>query len=446
MDNLVKYENYEQYKDAVKKVLNRTVEDFVLTGYLLKQGRDTDILKNSGYANINEFAAAEYNLDASQVSRYIKINDKFSEGGYSDHLQQQYVGYGYAKLAIMLTMPESITEELSPALSKSEIQAVKEEVESEQAVSDIEVILEGENEEQKELGNLEKALHQLFYDEPKLFAELYEKTEPQYMQEILAPSGEKIYSVRIQGVGRIMMFLREGDKVTVHKIRENEKEYYTWDDIFRYLKTMVTDAEAKERWKEIYNQEFPKEEIAPVQPVSAKQKPRKESKVKKAKKSEAETGTQKPKTAEILNTAPISEEENQAENTVEIPTEPEEIPGQMELTRDMPEYCPENKQGKTEEKPENTEGAGIQQMDQSMEESDGQQASEDVETDTGQLVKSPFGSRKQYLDSLPNYKMALYMAAAMQTLPHMRLNFVDFWEKWLSAEVDENGEEIEVVE
>ena len=77
---LVQYQDYEEYKKAMNTVLNRTVEDFVMTGYLLKQGRDTDILKNSGYNNVNEFAWAEYKLEATQVSRYIRINDRFSEG------------------------------------------------------------------------------------------------------------------------------------------------------------------------------------------------------------------------------------------------------------------------------------------------------------------------------------------------------------------------------
>jgi len=43
MEQMVEYQSYEEYKQAVNTVLNRTVEDFVLTGYLLKQGRDTDI-------------------------------------------------------------------------------------------------------------------------------------------------------------------------------------------------------------------------------------------------------------------------------------------------------------------------------------------------------------------------------------------------------------------
>ena len=48
MDELINYNGYEEFKRAVNRVLNRTVEDFVLTGYLLKQARDTDILKDSG--------------------------------------------------------------------------------------------------------------------------------------------------------------------------------------------------------------------------------------------------------------------------------------------------------------------------------------------------------------------------------------------------------------
>ena len=149
MDELINYNGYEEFKQAVNRVLNRTVEDFVLTGYLLKQARDTDILKDSGYNDVNEFAWGEYKLDASQVSRYIRVNDKFSEGGYSPKLQEQYQGFGYAKLALMLTLPEEVVEELTPAYSKTEIQAVKEEIEEEEKITDIEVILEGQRKNRK---------------------------------------------------------------------------------------------------------------------------------------------------------------------------------------------------------------------------------------------------------------------------------------------------------
>lgn len=431
MEDLMNYGSYEQYKNAVDTVLNRTVEDFVITGYLLKKGRDTDILKDSGYANVNEFAETEYHLDTTQVSRYIRINDKFSVGGYSDCLQEQYKGFGYAKLALMLTLPDSINEELSPSYSKSEIQAVKEEIESEKGISDIEIILEDEKESQKELNNLQKGLNQLLNDEPELFVKLYENAKKEEykledIQEILAPDGEKLYSIRIQGYGRIMLFLNDSDKrITVHKVRENEKEYFTWEDIDGYIKEVLTDQTAKERWEELYGREFPekKQEIAPVQQKTEekKVKPRKESKVKKAATQEKSI-PKKEETAETLNATPNLETEKEGE-----------IPGQMEITKDMPEYCPLDLNP-----PEQIEETGQQETEEARD-------CELAEMQTGE-EKSAYGSRKQYLDTLTEYGAALYLAASMKEMKHMLLNDVTYWETWLKAEVDENGEEIELVE
>lgn len=409
MKEVITYQNYEEYKATVNRVLNKTVEDFVTIGYLLKQGRDTDILKDSGYADINEFAKAEYQLDASQVSRFIRINDKFAVGGYSDQLKEEYCGYGYAKLAIMLTLPDGLNEELSPALSKSEIQAVKEEIEEEQKITDIEVILEGEKEEQKELNNLGKGLHQLFEDVPELFARLYDQEKEaqdlRSVQEILAPDGEKVYSVRVQGYGRIMMLLKDSeDKVTVFKVRSSEREYYPWDDVMWYIDSLIVEKSGKERWEELYGKTFPgpeKEEIAPVQPE--KPKPRKESKVKKAKKPEPTKKTEEKK-EEIT---PVQESVPDLVNT-ESEAESEQAEGQTELTKDFPQYCPERPAEKQE--------------------------------------ISVYGSRKQFLDEKTAYGAALYMAASMRTMPHVRLTDADFWERWLSEEVDERGERIEVVE
>lgn len=57
---LVQYQDYEEYKKAMNTVLNRTVEDFVMTGYLLKQGNrigrsstDRSIRKKNGLHQCN---------------------------------------------------------------------------------------------------------------------------------------------------------------------------------------------------------------------------------------------------------------------------------------------------------------------------------------------------------------------------------------------------------
>lgn len=412
MEQIVGYQSYEEYKQAVNTVLNRTVEDFVLTGYLLKQGRDTDILKNSGYSNVNEFAWAEYKLEATQVSRYIRINDRFSEGGYSPKLQEQYQGFGYAKLALMLTLPDSVAEELTPAYSKSEIQQVKEEIESEEKITDIEVILEGEKEEQRDLNNLEKAIHQLCMDEPDLYLQLHETVRTtcgtQYIKEILAPDGDKIYSVRPQGAGRIMLYLNdEKEEVTLQIVRQGVKEKYTWDAILSYL-TLITDQEdGRKNWEEISGQQFPeKEPIAPVQPQ--KKKKRKESKVTKAK----EPRPQK------------KEEAKKAEL-------PNDIPGQTEIEKDFPELLPKPVKMPEIQKKEPDCTGTMQESEPSVE-----KAVDNLEK------QNPAGSRWEYMKTMGAYAAALYMAASMKEMPHMMLGSAEYWKKWLETEVDENGEKI----
>ena len=442
---LVQYQDYEEYKKAMNTVLNRTVEDFVMTGYLLKQGRDTDILKNSGYNSVNEFAWAEYKLEATQVSRYIRINDRFSEGGYSPRLQEHYKGFGYAKLALMLTLPESVAEELTPAYSKSEIQAVKEEIESEEKITDIEVILEGEKEEQKELDNLEKAIHQICMDEPELYLKLHEAVRTSIgtgrIKEVLAPDGDKLYSVRPQGCGRIMLYLNdEKDEVILQVVRQGLKEKFAWENILSYLVLITEEEDAKQNWEELYGQKYPeKEQIAPVQPKKEK---RKESKVVKAK---------PPK--------PKKPEKQETEKPVELPND---IPGQTEIEKDFPEMLPEAggtpeirsdfiRAGQHEE--ENYTSAmpepvkivkkpvdNSEQMEENARNTETGANSEPV--DKSEEEQNPAGSRWEYMKTMESYKMALYMAASVKEMPHMMLNSAEYWKKWLEEEVDENGEEL----
>ncbi len=436
---LVQYQDYEEYKKAMNTVLNRIVEDFVMTGYLLKQGRDTDILKNSGYNNVNEFAWAEYKLEATQVSRYIRINDRFSEGGYSPRLQENYRGFGYAKLALMLTLPESVAEELTPAYSKSEIQAVKEEIESEEKITDIEVILEGEKEEQKELDNLEKAIHQICMDEPELYLKLHEAVRTSIgtgrIKEVLAPDGDKLYSVRPQGCGRIMLYLNdEKDEVILQVVRQGLKEKYAWENILSYLFLITEQEDAKQNWEELYGQKYPeKEQIAPVQ---SKKEKRKESKVVKAK-------LPKPK----------KPQKQETEKPVELPSD---IPGQTEIEKDFPEMLPEA--GETPEiqnKEENCTSAmpepveivekpvdNSEQMEENARNTEVEVNSEQVDKSEESEEQNPAGSRWEYMKTMKSYKMALYMAASVNEMPHMMLNSAEYWKKWLEAEVDENGDEL----
>lgn len=334
MNQMIEYrKGYEEYKQELDTELRKTTEGFVKIGYLLKVAKDTDVLKESGYANVYEFAQAEYNIDKSQVSRFISINDRFSEGGYSDRLKEEFKGFGHAKLTIMLQLPDEINTELSPEFTKNEIQALREEYDAEQSVTDLEVLMEGEDREQKGMdNNLYKVIHQLGKDEPELYVKLFYAVDngPAAVQETMAPDGEKIYSIRIMGVGRLMLSVKSIDRpITITNMRSGEKEEYSWSDAVATLKSHIAFTEtAEESWETVYGEKFPKkEEVAPVQQISAAPAPKKEALKKETK---------------VKKAAPPKKKE--PEKPVE---EEEQIPGQDNVMN-HPEYLPEEMQKQAE--------------------------------------------------------------------------------------------------
>ncbi|MBQ8633161.1 MAG: hypothetical protein IJ420_06105 [Lachnospiraceae bacterium] len=333
MEELTRVTTYQQYKQAMDTELRRTTEGFVRIGYLLKMARDTDILRESGYSSVVEFAQKEYNIDKTQVSRFIHINDRFSEGGYSDRLLEKYQDFGYAKLTIMLTLPDELNEVLTPDYSKAEIQTLKEEYDAEQKITDLEVMMEGQEPTQAAMDStIAKALHQLFKDNPEKYVEVHKTIGGGLaaVMEALAPSGAMIYNVRLQGIGRIAISLHEDyDTLDLVNLRDGELEKVPWTEVMETLKNMINTLQEPEfNWEQIYGEAFPvkqpeKPEVAPVQQEKPAEKPapRKESKVVKAKEPKPE-----PKPEEQLpRQMDITEFKEALPESVETETEPEVI-------------------------------------------------------------------------------------------------------------------------
>lgn len=295
----VSYTDYQEYKAALDAELQQSAESFVRIGYMLKLARDTDILTGSGYNSVNEFAREEYNIDKTMVSRFISINDRFSEGGNSDRLQEQYRGFGYAKLTLMLQLPDAVAEELSPEFSKTDVQAIKEEVEAERQISDLEVMMEEKDKAKGWLEtNLQKVLYQLGMENPEKYRDIHTAMKAadrkRTLNETLAPTGENIYSVRIPGTGRLMLSVKGMDRdISLVNVRTGEKETYTWSEL-ELAAELIVNAElsAEASYELNYEKDFPKtepvpepkkQEIAPVQPKKEPKKQKKQEKVTKAK-------------------------------------------------------------------------------------------------------------------------------------------------------------------
>ena len=279
MEEIIYQKSFTEYREELTKELTKTAEGFVRIGYLLKVARDTDILEGKGYDGYIDFAQKEYGLDKSQVSRFIRINDRFSEGGNSETLMQQYKAFGYAKLTLMLSLPDTLNEELEPSMTKAEIQAVKEEVDEEKKVTPIERMTE---EPAPEGSMLYKAIWTLGHDDADLFLDFYHDwyQTPEGTRELMAPDGLQLFSIRISGVGRVILKISE-EEMSMTNVRSGEKSEVTMEALIQAWGDVLFDEKGRdanggcETWEAIYGEPFPeKEEVAPVQPAKVKKAPK----------------------------------------------------------------------------------------------------------------------------------------------------------------------------
>lgn len=331
----------EDLKSQLNIELNKAAISFVRIGYLLKTARDTEILKDTEYSDVNEFASKEFGLDKSQVSRFMRINDRFSISGYSEQLKVEYEGYGSAKLSLMLTLPDEINEELSPEMSKTDIQAIKEEYDEESKITDLEVMMEEkpEGEPDEFIALVIKHLNDEHPEPAELMKDAIETgkalglpegwTFENDVKEDYMPDGDKIYNIRIEGQGRFMISCKESG-ITITNMRDPaNKTPLTWEE---FAKAVIEDVSHREFAKK---PEKPKAEPKPNKP-----------KPKKVEKS-------KPKKETV---APV-----QPEN---VPKEPESVQKEPEIEKVEGEVVetainpPENNEPEQQAEESSTEAAG----------------------------------------------------------------------------------------
>ena len=385
MEHIIYQKTYQEYKQELDAVLTRTAEDFVQIGYLLKVARDTNVLEESGYATVTDFAKAEYGIDKTQVSRFISINDRFSEDGYSDHLLTSYKGCGYAKLTLMLQIPDEINEALPPTLSKAEIPDIKDEVDAESKVTDIEVEIEraeaaavtDKSMLPPEGSPLKRNLWQLGKEQEEIFRKLWEicnkSNYPRYtaIMDALIPQGDAVYTVRIPGERRTQIIVNSDGAVVINMKTLERSKYIPQDICYEVEELLNGGSSPEERYKELYGEDLTPEEpeVAPVQPENEtpkekKPEKRKESRVTKANtepKKKTMEPEKKPEQMTIPGAEPDpaeNEPETQVNDTVygnsdtagkdfdtdhqdtEAMVTEEQIPGQTDLEKDFPQYCP----------------------------------------------------------------------------------------------------------
>lgn len=384
MQDVITINNYAEFEQKFDNVMQETAEKFVVIGYMLKVARDTDILRESGYSTMGEFAQKRYGLTKDIASRYIAINDRYSEGGYSEQLDPRYKAFGYAKLAEMLTLQDAIVEEISPDMTREDIRGIKGEVAEEKSISDIEVMLE-EKDDRAEANEtlIGKVLYQICYEHKEIFKKLWrvisEKSlETEDLMDIFAPSGIAMLSCRIPGTGRLMLSIKGLDEnLQIINLRSNEKEEVTWENFMQTADAFVwiEENDWKDEWRKIYNEDIPEEkaEVAPAQPKS-------ERVVKSTK---PEKSKEKPK---------------KEPEKIEPVVPDEQLPGQMEVT-DYPEMMPEAEPVAVQEENEDKTAESAMEIVENTTESQ-QVETEIIESEPPKTIFDTYRSTKELEETI----------------------------------------------
>ena len=176
-----------QWKEDIREKLKETAGNFVHIGYRLKQIRDSGML--DGAADIFEFAQREYGLGKSTVSRFIAINEKFSEGGNSLELRKEYQNIGSSKLAEMLTLPDAECMMITEKTTVKDIRELKNFIRQQDSVEQEET---EEEWEERTLTPLQKCLEDYFRGKKEMLNQVVKaiyEDDWKEAAELMNPSG-----------------------------------------------------------------------------------------------------------------------------------------------------------------------------------------------------------------------------------------------------------------
>lgn len=123
--------SYSEVKKLIKDNIKTMAESFIAVGYYLKIIRDGNLYLEDGFSSIWDFAKDTYNISKSTASRYMEMCDRFSVGGDSPVLAEEFADFGKSQLQEMISLKGKKPEGINPDMTVKEI---REEVKPKQKV------------------------------------------------------------------------------------------------------------------------------------------------------------------------------------------------------------------------------------------------------------------------------------------------------------------------
>ena len=117
--------DYREAKEIIRNKLQGMTQNFIGIGFYLRQIKETEGFQKDGYASIYEMAEDQYGIKRSTAIRWMQMNEKFSQGGYSPFLDSGYKDFGKSQLQEMLYLDSEQLEEVTPEMTVREIREIR---------------------------------------------------------------------------------------------------------------------------------------------------------------------------------------------------------------------------------------------------------------------------------------------------------------------------------
>lgn len=402
-------DDWVEMKRKLRKELQGVKQSFVRIGYALRKIDDQELYKQDGYKSIAEFAKEEYGLEPSTTSRFMSINREYSVDGYSETLRPEFADLGRSQLEEMLKLPEGDRTMIQPETSREDIRELKRFNKTEPAAGVAD--------------DIHQLVEKFYHDNPEILNAVF--SEPEYDEqtikhfaEIVNPGGNRSYK---KGLYFLMMY---ENRVAVKKFGAGPQNL-TWWEFWQITRNIFGEAAAGSKtWQNYFGGEEKKEET-------------------------------EDDITEENNHMQSETDETRPEAQMEKPTDQkeesgsEEISGQMEI-QDYPEILPEENSESVQQESIAPAQMPVKDVEKEMPDEPSGETKETAKSSFAamnqpEIIEKPFGSRKDYMDSLTAYGMADYMAGEYrrQNLKASLLSNPSDLEKWLLEKVDIKGYPIE---
>lgn len=115
----------EEADAGIRNGLKDAAQSVITVGYYLKAVRDNELFRSAGYETIWDYAWGEYGFSKGTASRYMKRNDRFSIGGNSPIIADEFRAFNRSQLQEMLSLDAEQMSAVTPDVTVREIRELR---------------------------------------------------------------------------------------------------------------------------------------------------------------------------------------------------------------------------------------------------------------------------------------------------------------------------------